>query len=188
MAATQIDPTTALVLVDLQKGVLRGQFAPHSSAEVVERSARLARAFRQKGLPVVLVNVIGGVAGRTEDPPRQGGSPPPADWTEIVEELDPQPSDIRISKRGQGAFYETGLHDELRKRGVTQVLLAGVATSRGVESTARSAYQRGYNVTLVTDAVSDGDAEAHNGSLRHVIPHIAESDTLDAVLGLLERL
>ncbi|NED79149.1 isochorismatase family protein, partial [Streptomyces sp. SID11233] len=109
--------------------------APVPSKDVIARSAGLAAAFRAKGLPVVLVNVTGGAPGRNEAPQR--GEQPPADWADLVADLDAQDSDIRVTKQTWGAFYGTDLDSQLRRRGITQVVLTGIATSIGVESTAR---------------------------------------------------
>ncbi|MFC6066777.1 isochorismatase family protein [Streptomyces ochraceiscleroticus] len=182
MTATTLDPKTALVLIDLQKGIVALPTA-HPAAEVVERSARLAAAFRERGLPVVLVNVTGGAPGRTEGPARGGN--PPADWAELVPELDQQPSDLLVTKKTWGAFHGTPLDMELRRLGVTQIVLAGIATSIGVESTARSAYEHGYHVTVATDAVTDMDADAHRNSVEKIFPRLGETDTTDALVKLL---
>jgi len=98
-------------------------------AEVVGRTAQLASAFRERGLPVVLVNVAGGAPGRTEVV-RPKMTPPP-DWAELVPELGQQPEDVLITKQRWGAFIGTRLDEVLRERGVTQVVVAGVATSIG---------------------------------------------------------
>jgi nicotinamidase-related amidase len=184
MPLTTLDANTALVVIDLQKGILSFPTA-HSPAPVVERAGRLARAFREKGWPVVLVNVAGVAPGRT-DAGRMNFAPPP-DWLEIVPELDPQASDIRVTKRQWGAFHGTALDLELRRRGVTQIVLCGIATSIGVESTARDAYERGYNVTLIVDAMTDMNPEAHESSLARIFPRLGETGTTDALLALLEK-
>jgi nicotinamidase-related amidase len=183
MPLTKLDPIAALVVIDLQKGIV-GMPTVHPAGEIVGRAAQLARAFRQHGLPVVLVNVTGMSPGRTETP-RPNLSQFPPDWAELAPELDQKPTDITISKQRWGAFIGTALHDELQKRGVTQIVLAGVATSVGVESTARSAYDHGYNVTLVTDAMTDRDPDAHRHSVEKIFPRLGETDTTDNVLKLL---
>ncbi|MCQ4084648.1 isochorismatase family protein [Streptomyces sp. RB6PN25] len=185
MSATQLDPRTALVLVDLQKGIVGRPTVPHSSAEVVERGARLAAAFRKAELPVVLVNVTGGAPGRTDQPMSRGGAQLPADWAELVPELDRQPGDITVTKQQWGAFHGTNLDLELRRRGVTQVVVAGIATSIGVESTARAAHEHGYHVTIATDAVTDLDTDAHRNSVERIFPRMSETDTTDNILALL---
>ncbi len=179
MPLTKLDPVAALVVIDLQKGVV-GMATAHSGGEIVTRTARLARAFRGKGLPVVLVNVAGMAPGRVEAVRPKFDFPP--DWTEIVPELDQQPGDQVITKQRVGAFIGTSLDEYLRQRGVTQIFLAGIATSAGVESTARSAYDYGYNVVLVVDAMTDRDAEAHRHCVEKVFPRIGETDTTDNVV------
>jgi len=183
MTLTTIDPKPALVVIDLQKGIV-GLPTVHPTADVVARSARLAAAFRARGLPVVLVNVTGGAPGRTElsRPPLT----PAPDWAEIVPELERQPSDVLVTKETWGAFHGTALDAELRDRGVTQVVLTGVATSAGVESTARAAHEHGYHVVLVTDAMTDRDAGAHDNSVERIFPKLGETGTTAEVLELLE--
>ncbi|MFE9247998.1 isochorismatase family protein [Streptomyces sp. NPDC007088] len=182
MTATTLDPRTALIVVDLQKGIV-GLPTAHPAAGIVERSAKLASAFRAKGLPVVLVNVTGGAPGRTEG--QGGGQQPPADWADLVPELGARDEDIRVTKNTWGAFYGTDLDSQLRRRGITQVVLTGIATSIGVESTARFAQEYGYNVTVVTDAVTDMSAESHANSVERVFPRLGETGTTEEVLKLL---
>jgi nicotinamidase-related amidase len=174
-----LDAKTALIVIDLQKGIVTIPTA-HPIEDVVERSATLAAAFREHGLPVVLVNVDGGAPGRTEAS-RPGGTPP-ADWTELVAELDAQPGDLKVTKRTWGAFHGTDLDGQLQKRRVTQVVLTGVATTAGVESTARAAHEHGYNVVLVTDAMTDRSAEAHDNSVQRIFPRLGETATTAEVL------
>ena len=182
MAITKLDEVTALVVIDLQKGIVAMGTA-HSMAEVVARSAELVKAFRERRLPVVLVNVTGGAPGRTEVVrPKMTLAP---DWAELVPELGQQPEDVLITKQRWGAFIGTRLDEVLRKRGVTQVVMAGVATSVGVESTARSAYDHGYNVALVVDAMTDRDADAHRYCVEKIFPRMGETDTTENVLKLL---
>ncbi|TWG05445.1 nicotinamidase-related amidase [Streptomyces brevispora] len=182
MSATTLDPKTALVVVDLQKGITALPTV-HPIADVIAHATTLADAFRAKGLPVVLVRVTGGAPGRTEAPARSGQ--PAADWADIVPELGPREGDIVVTKQQWGAFYGTDLDLQLRRRGVTQVVVAGVATSIGVESTARSAYEYGYHVTIATDAVTDMSAEAHDNSVERIFPRLGETDTTDAIIKLL---
>jgi nicotinamidase-related amidase/predicted MFS family arabinose efflux permease len=178
MPLTKLDNTSALVVIDLQKGIV-GLPCAHPADEIVGRAARLASAFRGRGLPVVLVNVAGRAPGRTKV---QFNFTPPADWTELVPELDHQPSDYTVTKQQIGAFYGTALEQILRRHGVTQVVLAGVATSSGVEATARNAYDHGYNVTLVVDAMTDLSADAHRHSVETIFPRLGETATTDDVI------
>jgi nicotinamidase-related amidase len=183
MTATTLDPRTALVVIDLQRGIVALPTA-HPADEVVARSARLAAAFRTAGLPVVLVNVTGLAPGRTDGGPG-GGVTFPEGWADLVGELDRQPEDITVSKRNWGAFYGTGLDMELRRRGVTQIVLCGISTSIGVESTARDAYEHGYNVTVAVDAVTDTDAAAHERSVSTIFPRLGETGATEDILALL---
>jgi nicotinamidase-related amidase len=184
MPLTTLDPKTALVVIDLQKGILSFPMA-HPSASVLDRASRLARAFRAKELPVVLVNVAGQAPGRTDSGPMN--FTPPPDWLDLAPELEPRASDIRITKQQWGAFYGTALDLELRRRGVTQIVLCGIATSIGVESTARDAYEHGYNVTLAVDAMTDLTAQAHESTIAHIFPRLGETGTTDALLALLQK-
>jgi nicotinamidase-related amidase len=182
MPLTTLDPKTALVVIDLQKGLVAYPTV-HPFAEVVQRAAALADAFRERGLPVVLVNAAGGAPGRTEQPPRS--AQPPADWTDLVPELNRQPDDLTVTKRTWGAFISTDLDARLKALGVTQVVVAGVATSIGVESTAREAYALGYNVTLAVDAMTDINADAHAGSIARIFPRLGETGTTPEIIALL---
>ncbi len=179
MPLTELDPTAALIVIDLQKGIV-GAPTAHPASEIVARAAELARAFRERGLPVVLVNVTTRAPGRTD-----AGFPTtsrPADWTDLVPELEKQSGDYIISKQRVGAFIGTTLDEVLRRRGVTQVFLAGISTSFGVESTARSAHDLGYNVVFVVDAMTDRDAEVHRHSVEKTFPRLGETATTNDVL------
>ena len=182
MPLTKLDSTSALVVIDLQKGIV-GMATVHPASEIVARAAQLARAFRDRGLPVVLVNVSGAAPGRT-DAGRPKFSFPP-DWTDLVPELEQHPEDHLVTKQRWGAFLGTNLDEYLRGRGATQIVLAGVATSIGVESTARSAYDLGYNVALVVDAMTDRDGDAHRHSVEKIFPRLGETATTEDVLKLL---
>jgi nicotinamidase-related amidase len=182
MPITKLDDVAALVVIDLQKG-LAGTPTAHPMTEIISRTSQLAHAFRKRGLPVVLVNVSGRAPGRTNAVTPNFAFPP--DWTELVPELDAQPGDVLVTKQRWGAFLGTDLDQQLRQRGVAQIVLTGVATSIGVESTARSAYDLGYNVALVLDAMTDRDADAHRYSVEKIFPRLGETDTAANVLALL---
>jgi nicotinamidase-related amidase len=183
MALTALDPNTALLVVDLQKGIIGSRFI-RPIDEVVERAFALTDAFRRFGLPVVLINVAGGAPGRTEQPRRNEG-PLPADFADFVPELGHGPDDIVVTKRTWSAFASTDLEAQLRERGVTQVVIAGVATGTGVEATARQAYEQGFNVTLALDAMADVRPEAHDYSIKNVFPRLGESGTAQEIIDLL---
>ncbi len=182
MALTTLDPNTALIVVDLQKGII-GLPVIHPIGAIIERARALADAFRERGLPVVLVNVAGGAPGRTEQP-RQTG-PRPEGWMDLIPELNRQPGDIVVTKSTWGAFASTDLETRLKALGVTQVVILGVATGTGVEATARQAYEQGFNVTLAIDAMSDMRPEAHDYSIKNVFPRLGETGTCQDIIDLL---
>jgi nicotinamidase-related amidase len=183
MALSTLDPKTALVVIDLQNAILAYPVV-HSGAGIVARSAQLADAFRAHGLPVVLVNVAGGAPGRNQMP-RPAGGELPANAMDIVGELNKSETDHLVTKRTWGAFTGTDLDDYLKGEGVTQVVIAGIATSAGVESTARHAHENGYNVTLATDAMTDMSIEAHEHAVSYVFPRIGETGTTAEIIELL---
>jgi nicotinamidase-related amidase len=183
MAVTTLDPNTALLVIDLQKGIVARQTAPYPSADVVAKAADLLKTFRAHKLPVVLVHVAGGAPGRNEQPPQPA---PPADWAEFVPELDRQPGDHVVTKTTWGAFAHTGLEEHLKAQGVTQVVIVGIATAIGVESTARQAYEAGFNVTLGIDAMTDLRADTHENSVARIFPRLGETGTTDEIIGLLD--
>jgi nicotinamidase-related amidase len=179
MPLTKLDSYAALIVIDLQKGIVALPTV-HLISDIIGRAAQLAVAFRERGLPVVLVNVTAAAPGRTDVGPRNLSFPP--GWSDIVPELQPQSGDFLISKQRPGAFIGTSLDEMLRRRKVTQVFVIGVSTSVGVESTVRSAYDHGYNVVTVVDAMTDRDAEAHRHSVEKIFPKMSETDTTDNVL------
>ncbi|MFF4568029.1 hydrolase [Streptomyces sp. NPDC001410] len=191
MSVSTLDPRTALVVIDLQSGIVGMPTQPYAAADVVARTTELADAFRARDLPVVLVRVsfapdwADAVPGRTERQAR--GLAFPEGWDVIVDELSGHPGDIHVTKHNWSALYGTDLDVQLRRRGVTQIVLTGIATSIGVESTARDAYAHGYHVTLATDAMADSDAEAHLGSVERIFPRLGESGTTAEILELLAK-
>jgi nicotinamidase-related amidase len=195
MTLTTIDPAPALVVIDLQKGIVPTHSDP-AVTTVVEQAAHLATEFRRQSLPVILVNVTGRAPGRTEagrsgpgrtEAGRPGSSAAlPSGWADLIDELDVRPTDHLITKRRRSAFHDTGLDTLLRDLGVTQVVLAGISTSAGVESTARSASDYGYHVVLATDAMWDPDADAHRHGVERVFPKLGETATTAEVIDKVE--
>jgi nicotinamidase-related amidase len=185
MPLTALDPNTALIVIDLQKGIVNGNFI-HPIGDIVDRTRALIDVFRAKNLPVVLVNVAGRAPGRTEQGPRSSQTFAEG-WTDFLPELDQQPNDIVVTKRSWGAFATTDLEGRLKARVVTQVVVAGVATSGGVEATARQAYEQGFNVTLALDAMTDIREQAHQYSIRNVFPRLGETGCTQEIISLLEK-
>jgi nicotinamidase-related amidase len=178
--------TTALILIDLQKGIFTINAEPYSCAEVLARGQELAQRFRAADAPVVLVNVafspdFSDALKTPVDQPRQmpsGGLP--EGWADLADGL-AEPSDIRITKRQWGAFYGTELDLQLRRRGVTTVVIGGIATNMGVESTARAAHEHGYAVVLAEDVSSGRSGAMHTFAFEQIFPllgRVAKSDAI----------
>lgn len=189
MPNLELDPQhTALVLIDLQQGVVGRSWAPHSSASVIQNAVQLADKFRASQATVVLVNVAFHRDGRDRlevpvDAPMQFNlSALPPNWMELVPEIGPRPGDLCITKRQWGAFYGTDLELQLRRRGVCTIVLGGIATNFGVESTARDAYERGYHQVFVEDAMSSFTAEAHEFPVKNIFPRIGNVRSTKEIL------
>jgi nicotinamidase-related amidase len=181
---TTLDPHTALIVIDLQAGVV-GLPSAHPMAGVIANSAALADAFRANDLPVVLVNVTGAPSGRTERSAAGGLGVRPEGWDVLIPELNQHQGDHLVTKQTRGAFTGTDLERYLKDSGVTNVVIVGVATGSGVESTARHAHELGFNVTLATDAMTDMSQEIHNNSVQRIFPGIGETGTTKEILELL---
>jgi nicotinamidase-related amidase len=167
---------TALVVIDLQKGVVGRQTAPHAADGVVKNAAAITAAFRKNGMPVFLVRVAFSPDGKDVLRPLVDASwpaqVPPPDWTEIVPEMGPKPGDFVITKHQWGAFYGTELELALRRRGITTIVLCGIATNVGVESTARFAFEYGFNQIFAEDAMAAMSAEEHALTITRIFPRI----------------
>lgn len=190
MSELRIDPaSTALVLIDLQHGIVAMNVAPRPSSDVVSRASQLAAKFRQAGGTVVLVNVANLADGRDALAPTLDNPPPagkrPDNWAQFVPELNQQASDLVITKRQWGAFYGTELDLQLRRRGIRTIVLAGISTNVGVESTARDAFERAYDQIFVEDAMASPSAEAHAATVKFTFPRMGRIRTTEQVLAAL---
>jgi nicotinamidase-related amidase len=186
MTSLEFDPkSTALVLIDLQHGIVGRPLAPHSAADAIARAAELAAALRAKGGTVAYVRVdVAQVLHLPVDAPTRDPSapPPPAIASEIVPESGYQPADLLITKRQWGAFYGTELDQQLRRRRIRTIVLGGVATNFGVESTARAAFDRGYELIFVEDAMSSVSAAAHEFAVQSIFPRMGRVRKTEQVL------
>ena len=187
MSDLSLDPhTTALVVIDLQRGIVARQCGPHAAADVVARSARLADAFRDAGATVVLVNVAFAADKRDMlSPPVDSPNPPsqpPPEWSQLVPEVGPREGDILITKHQWGAFYGTALDLQLRRRGVRTIVFCGIATNFGVESTARDGWERGYAIVFAEDAMTGLAAEAHRFAISTIFPRLGRVRSTDQIL------
>jgi len=179
--------STALVIIDLQKGIAStGRLtAPHSLKTVIENSVRLANEFRKNKMPVFLVHVVSSEAERLNpivDDKRVMPTQLPKDWADFVPELGPKESDVVITKKQWGAFYGTELELQLRRRKIKTIILCGIATNYGVESTARFAYEYGYNQIFAEDAMSSMSEEMHKASINFVLKKIGRVRKTEEIL------
>ena len=166
---------TGLVVIDLQKGITSMSTEPYDTKTVISNAVKLANAFRENKMPVFLVHVSfskGAALQPVADLAMPSRGEVPMDWADIVPDLGPAPSDVVITKRQWGAFYGTDLDLRLRRGGVDTIVLAGIATTYGVESTARFAYEYGYQQVFAEDAMSDRSTEAHRNSIEFVLKRI----------------
>ena len=188
MPVTMLDARTALVLIDLQRGIT-ALSTVHCADDVVYRAARLVRAWHERALPVIAVHVdyspdFGDVLSARTDASAPPVVPAP-DFAELRPELGLTPSDLIVTKRGWNAFYGTELDLQLRRRNITGIVLAGISTSIGVESTARAAAERGYEVAVASDAVTDTSALAHRASVEVILPRLGQLDSAAAIIAAL---
>jgi nicotinamidase-related amidase len=189
-ATLTIDPaTTALVLIDLQRGIVAADTFPIKSMEVVTRAARLAAACRDAGVTIILVHVDPGPDGilfpRVQADQPRPPLKPPADFAEFLPELGQQPSDVVVTKHQPNAFYNTDLEVQLIRRRIRTIILGGISTNLGVEATARSAHERAYEQIFVSDVMASRDGEMHDHTVRRVLPTMGRVRTLDTVLAAL---
>lgn len=183
MSLSSVDDNAALIVLDLQVATAQAPTTPHDAQHITLQSAKLAKAFRDKGLPIVWVNVGGMSASRTEQSPEVGELPD--NWSDLLEDLGVQPGDRTLTKYGWGAFHDDRLDSLLKDVGAGQIFLTGLTTSQAVESTARSAYDRNYHVVVVSDAIGDFDGDSHAHSVARVFPRLGELATTEEVIAAL---
>ncbi|MCF1428326.1 MAG: hydrolase [Shewanella sp.] len=170
--------STALVLIDLQQGILPLVGGPYSASDIIHKAAKLAQGFRSRDMPVFWVRV--GWSNDFADALTQQVDKPsvitelPENWWHFPAELQVQPEDIQIVKHQWGAFYGTNLDLQLRRRGIDTLVLGGVSTNIGVESTARSAWEHGYQLIIPEDLCAAADTQQHNSSFTYIFPRIAK--------------
>jgi len=187
-----LDPrTTALVTIDLQKGIVGMARGPYDGTEVLSRAAALTNAFRAAQATIVRVKV--GFSADDADRLKPAADVPapavpglPADWLDDPEELPTQPGDLRILKRQWGAFHGTELDLQLRRRGIRTIVLGGISTALGVESTARFAWELGYEIVFAEDACSAALAEQHAHAFKHIFPRLGRVRSTAQVLAALK--
>lgn len=188
---TQLEPidfsTTALVVIDLQNGIIARECEPYTSREVVQQAAKLVDAFRKNGGFVALVRVATSdgkdmLNPKTDQPASMNQVERPVDYSEIVPEIDVQPSDHVVTKHQWGAFYGTDLDLEFRRRGITTIVLCGIATGIGVDTTAREAFQHGYHQIFASDAMTGLSKQEHDYVLSYIFPRMGRIRTTEQIL------
>jgi len=193
MTSISIQPSsTALVLIDLQNGILSIPTEPIPVHAVVSNAVQLVNACREKGIQIIYVRVAFSQDRKNALRPEADEAAPsfsnlPGNWSDIVKELEVKENDVLITKRQWGAFYGTELDLELRRRGVNTIIIGGVATNFGVESTARDAYERGYNLIFVSDAMSSRTASDHEFPVKRIFPRIGKVRSTAEVLSALTK-
>jgi nicotinamidase-related amidase len=193
MNELKLDPRhTAVIVIDIQKGIVAmAAGSPHPTPSVVANCVNLLTAGRRVGAHAVLVHVGGSPNGAdllhpVADEPMRGTAALPPDWSDLLPELGSSPSDTVILKRQWGAFYGTALDLQLRRLGLTTIILCGIATEFGVESTARDAYERGYEVVFAEDGMTGRTAESHANAITRIFPRIGwvrRTEEIVAALG-----
>jgi len=192
MEKLSLDPqSTALVLIDLQQGIVGMPTAPHPAATVLANAVRLAERFRALSATVVLVRVAfapdgkDALANPVDAPFTTRPGQRPANWAELVAEIGPRTGDLVITKHQWGAFYGTELDLQLRRRGVRTIVIGGIATNFGVESTARDGWERNYAMVFAEDAMATMSAEAHAFAISTIFPRLGRiRSTADILAGL----
>ncbi len=182
----------ALVIIDLQKGISAMQGAPYDSKVVIENASKLAAIFRQNQLPVFLVHVVSSEKDRLNvKSDEQMFSRPvsmPADWADFVPELNQADSDVVIVKKQWGAFYGTDLELRLRRQGIKTIVLCGIATNYGVESTARFAYEFGFEQIFAQDAMTSRSKEMHEASVNYVLKRIGRVRSTQQIIDSITKM
>lgn len=190
MSSFDLSPaSTALVLIDLQNGILGYPLQPHSPALVIDNANKLIPALREEGATILFVRVALNdmLHLPVDQPTRSANAPqPPPEASEFVAHLDRQPTDLVVTKRQWGAFYGTELDQQLRRRGIKTIVLGGIATNFGVESTARAAFDHGYQLVFAEDAMTSLSPEAHQFATQAIFPRMGRVRTTAQILEALK--
>ncbi|NGZ76573.1 isochorismatase family protein [Saccharibacillus alkalitolerans] len=176
---------TALVVIDLQGWTKGVEYAPYSSETVVARAAELAERFREKGAFVALVHVSSRDF-RDIPKPRLDASPPPMNleegWDDFLPGLGRAESDHVVVKKQWGAFHGTDLDLQLRRRGLDTIVLCGIASGIGVDTTAREAFHHGYRIIFAIDAMTGFTLAEHEHVRDFIFPRIGRIRTTEEIL------
>lgn len=185
--------TTALIIIDLQEGILNPEPIPFGREQIVRQSAALGHAFQRAGSPIVLTTTD--FASGYADAPRGLADSPwalpkeglPAGFAKLVPEIDALSAAVRLVKRQMSAFFGTELDLQLRRRGCETVVICGVATNLGVEATARAAFDLNYNVVLASDACGSVAPGLHEFAVEKILPRLARVRETGEILQAVQR-
>ncbi len=176
---------TALVVIDLQVGIVNRKLSPFTGEEVIQNASKLINAFTEKGAFVVLVKVST-LDGKDMLKPsidsKASSMQFPKGWDSFVPELENAKNTHHVIKKQWGAFYGTDLDLQLRRRGIDTIVLCGVSTGIGVDTTAREAFQHGYNQIFSTDAMAASTKEEHDYVCNHIFPRIGKLRTTEEIV------
>ncbi len=180
---------TALVVVDLQEFFVDPSshaFLPLSPH--IERNIRLlVDAYRRRGLPIIFTRHAHGAESTLGSMGRWWGDPLMASSPLSKLRLEPAEGEVVVVKERYDAFHNTSLEEELEDRGVKELVFTGVMTDLCVETTARSAFVRDYDVMVVMDATTTQSEELHISSLITLAHGFAIIRRTDEILGEIGR-
>ncbi|MDV5977592.1 UNVERIFIED_CONTAM: isochorismatase family protein [Streptococcus canis] len=181
---------TALVLIDLQKGILDMPMAPHSQETITSNAQKLVERFRQEGAFIAFVRVKFHDGKDKLNPNAMvqlPGKKPEAAFSDFDDKLGVTETDYVINKRGFSAFFGTDLDLQLRRRGIDTIVLGGISTHAGVDTTARDAYQYGYDQYFLTDMMGAANAALHDFPIKNLFPLMGQTMTTQDFLDTLNR-
>ena len=158
MATIRTGTAPALLVVDVQVGVMAEAW---DAARVVQNIARAVQRAREQRVPVLWIQ-------HADDDLPEGSGP----W-QLRPELQPAAGEPRLVKRFNSSFEQTPLDDELVRRGISHIALAGAATNWCIRATAYAALERGYDLTLIADAHTTSPMDLAGGR------RIAAADIVD---------
>jgi nicotinamidase-related amidase len=153
-----MSPLTALIVIDMQKGMRSPSLPPRNNLNAEDNIARLLAAWREAGQPVVNVRHISRSPSSVFAPGQDG--------VEFQERFIPLPHEHVVEKNVPDAFVNTGLERWLHARGIGRVVIAGVSTENSVEASARTAGNLGFETVVVANACFTFDKRDFGGTLR----------------------
>ena len=187
MTTLTIDPArTGLLLVDVQNFVVGLPTAPLDGPTILANCVRLAENCRAAGMLTILIRVDSGLDGALLlKPPSDTPMPAfqlPSGAHDFAPEIGPRTSDVVVTKHNWGAFHQTDLDVQLRRRGIATLIVAGFTTNYAIESTVRQAHERGYAQILASDAMAAFSREEHEHPFRTIFPRIARIRTTAEII------